>query len=352
MPVIESTKTDARLGDWNGDIRRPTSARTTRDMDREFGTLVDALTRRGFLTGAAALGALGALSACSTRPGNSATSDASVEIVVGDERYRLPRDPQRVVVLEARAALDFALLAEYPIVATNWDDRSQLMQRVPAGTERLGGTNNEPNAEAILGYEPDLLVVGQGWWDYYRERGLLGTDIAPVLVVDQGTPGSTWKRAMTEQLTALDRRDVADRVVARYNAELAQARAAMAGLLDGKTIAIAGADKGQLWLQNDTFAVSVARDLGLDVLTDPAHASADNRGITFYALEQLDIFEQADFVLLQNPDAAEAQSPTWKRVRAVRDGHVGQLRYDLNSGLALTAMALAADIAEQVQVMR
>ncbi|NKS72718.1 ABC transporter substrate-binding protein, partial [Rhodococcus hoagii] len=111
-------------------------------------------------------------------------------------------------------------------------------------------------------------------------------------------------------------------------------------------------DKGQLWLQNDTFAVSVARDLGLDVLTDPAHASADNRGITFYALEQLDIFEQADFVLLQNPDAAEAQSPTWKRVRAVRDGHVGQLRYDLNSGLALTAMALAADVAEQVQVMR
>ncbi|ORM06803.1 ABC transporter substrate-binding protein [Prescottella equi] len=319
MPVIESTKTDARLGDWNGDVRRPTSARTTRDMDREFGTLVDALTRRGFLTGAAALGALGALSACSTKPGNSATSDASVEIVVGDERYRIPRDPQRVVVLEARAALDFALLAEYPIVATNWDDRSQLMQRVPAGTERLGGTNNEPNAEAILGYEPDLLVVGQGWWDYYRERELLGTDIAPVLVVDQGTPGSTWKRAMTEQLTALDRRDVADRVVARYNAELAQARAAMAGLLDGKTIAIAG---------------------------------ADNRGITFYALEQLDIFEQADFVLLQNPDAAEAQSPTWKRVRAVRDGHVGQLRYDLNSGLALTAMALAADIAEQVQVMR
>ncbi len=33
MPVIESTKTDARLGNWNGDVRRPTSARTTRDRN-------------------------------------------------------------------------------------------------------------------------------------------------------------------------------------------------------------------------------------------------------------------------------------------------------------------------------
>ncbi|WP_251011690.1 hypothetical protein [Rhodococcus erythropolis] len=70
------------------------------------------------------------------------------------------------------------------------------------------------------------------------------------------------------------------------------------------------------------------------------------------SLAELAIFDQADFVLLQNPDAVEAESPTWKRVRAVQDGHVGQLRYDLNNGLALTAMALAADIAEQVQVMR
>jgi iron complex transport system substrate-binding protein len=157
---------------------------------------------------------------------------------------------------------------------------------------------------------------------------------------------------MTAQLTALDRREVAERVIARYNAELAQARAKIGGLLEGKSIAIAGADSGQIWLQNNTFAVSVAQDLGLNVLTDAAHAAPDRKDSTFYSLEELAIFDQADFVLLQNPDAVEAESPTWKRVRAVQDGHVGHLRYDLNNGLALTAMALAADIAEQVQVMR
>ncbi len=349
MPVIESTKT---FHPTVSPSATETPLQSTKDVDDEFTRLIDSLTRRGFLTGAAALGALGALSACSSESSGTEASDEWVDIVVADQTYRLPRDPKRVVVLEARGALDFALLAEYPIVATNWDPKSQLMQKVPAGAARLGGTNNEPNAESILSYDPDLLVVGKGWWDYYQDRGLLGTDIAPVLVVDEGTRGSSWKQAMTAQLTALDRREVAERVIARYNAELARARAKIGGLLEGKSIAIAGADSGQIWLQNNTFAVSVAQDLGLNVLTDAAHAAPDRKDSTFYSLEELAIFDQADFVLLQNPDAVEAESPTWKRVRAVQDGHVGHLRYDLNNGLALTAMALAADIAEQVQVMR
>ncbi|MFF9561652.1 twin-arginine translocation signal domain-containing protein, partial [Streptomyces albus] len=188
MPVIESTETPLQ---------------STKDVDGEFTRLIDSLTRRGFLTGAAALGALGALSACSSESSGTETSDEWVDIVVADQAYRLPRDPKRVVVLEARGALDFALLAEYPIVATNWDPKSQLMQQVPAGAARLGGTNNEPNAESILSFDPDLLVVGKGWWGYYQDKGLLGTDIAPVLVVDEGTTGSSWKQAMTAQLTAL-----------------------------------------------------------------------------------------------------------------------------------------------------
>lgn len=158
-------------------------------------------------------------------------------------------------------------------------------------------------------HDPDLLVVGKGWWDHYQDKGLLGTDIAAALVVDEGTTGSSWKQPMTAQLTALDRREVAERVIARYNAELAQARAKIGDLLEGKSIAIAGADSGEIWLQNNTFAVSVAQDLGLNVLTDTAHAAPDRKDSTFYSLEELAIFDQADFVLLQNPGAVEAESP-------------------------------------------
>lgn len=324
---------------------------SVKTVDDEFTRIIGALTRRGFLTGAAALGGLGLLSACST-----ATSDASaedtVEITVDGKSYHIPRDPKRVVVLEARGALDFSLLAGYPIAATNWDDKSQLMSRVPSGTPRLGGTNIEPNAESILSYEPDLLVVGQGWWDYYQEKGLLGTDIAPVLVVDLGTPDSQWKAAMVGQLEALDRKDVADRVVAEYDSQIVVSREKIGGLLDGKTIVIAGADDAEFWIQNDQFVGSVARDLGLNVLTVPPRSPEDTEYATFYGLEELEVFDQADFILLQNPDSIGTESATWQRVRAVRDGHVGELRYDLNNGLALTAIALAADLAEKVQVMR
>lgn len=324
---------------------------TVKTVDDEFTRIVGALTRRGFLTGAAALGGLGLLSACSTPDDDSSAGD-TVEIAVDGKTYEIPRDPKRVVVVEARSALDFALLAGYPLAATNWDDDSQLMTRVPAGTPKLGGSNYEPNTESILSFEPDLLVVGQGWFDFYSGRGIDLTQIAPVLVVDQGTPDSNWKQAMIDQLTALDRTDVADRVVAEYNAQITASKEKIGGLLNGKKIVVAGAQEGQFWIQRDTFVISVAKDLGLDVLTTPARTEQDENYATFYGLEELDVFEQADFVLLQNIDAVETESPTWKRIRAVRDGHVGELRYDLNSGLALTATALAADLAEKVQVMQ
>jgi iron complex transport system substrate-binding protein len=136
MPVIESTKT---FHPTVSPSATETPLQSTKDVDDEFTRLIDSLTRRGFLTGAAALGALGALSACSSESSGTEASDEWVDIVVADQTYRLPRDPKRVVVLEARGALDFALLAEYPIVATNWDPKSQLMQQVPAGAARLVG---------------------------------------------------------------------------------------------------------------------------------------------------------------------------------------------------------------------
>ncbi|SNT25905.1 ABC transporter substrate-binding protein [Rhodococcoides kyotonense] len=324
---------------------------TTKTIDDEFARIVGSLSRRGFLTGAAALAGVGLLSACSGQSSEAATEDM-VEIEVDGEKYRIPRDPKRVVVVEARGGLDFALLAGYPIVASNWDEKSHLMTMVPEGTAKLGGTNNEPNAEAILSHEPDLLVVGEGWWKYYQEHSLLGTDIAPVLVVGMGATDSQWKQAMIDQLTALERKDVADEVMADYNAQIAASKERIGGLLDGKTVIVAGVDDGQFWIQRETFVTSVMRDLGLNVVTMAPRGPTDTDYATFYGLEDLDVFDQADFILLQNIDAPDTQSATWKRVRAVQAGHVGELPYDLNSGLALTATALAADLAEKVQVMR
>jgi iron complex transport system substrate-binding protein len=332
------------VGEFDGLSTR--SRRYVRDM--KTATPVAAVTRRGFLTGVAALGLL---TACSTATSDESNEDM-VEIDVDGEKYRIPRDPKRVVVVEARGGLDFALLAGYPIVASNWDEKSHLMKRVPEGTAHLGGTNNEPNAEAILSHEPDLLVVGEGWWKYYQERSLLGTDIAPVLVVKMGATDSQWKQAVIDQLTELDRKDVADRVITEYNDQIAASKERIGSLLDGKTVIVAGVDDGQFWIQRDTFVTSVLRDMGLNVVTMDPRAATDTDYATFYGLEELDDFDQADFILLQNIDAPDTNSPTWKRVRAVQAGHVGELPYDLNSGLALTATALAADFAEKVQVMR
>ncbi|MCZ4546171.1 twin-arginine translocation signal domain-containing protein [Rhodococcus qingshengii] len=56
MPVIESTET---FHPTVSPFATDTPLQSTRDVDGEFTRLIDSLTRRGFLAGAAALGALG-----------------------------------------------------------------------------------------------------------------------------------------------------------------------------------------------------------------------------------------------------------------------------------------------------
>jgi len=126
----------------------------------------------------------------------------------------LPVNPRRVFVMDSRTGLDFAVSAGFPIVATDWDADvgSHFEDDVPADAARLT-FRNEPNAELVLTYDPDLLVVGKGWWTYWQNQAMFQAGDLPVLVVEDGN-GAGWRATFLEQMAAYGRADKANALVA------------------------------------------------------------------------------------------------------------------------------------------
>lgn len=319
--------------------------------EEQWQRIVAAITRRDFLIGAGALTVAGILAACGDEAGSAGTGSAGGETQPFEhDGYRtdLPLHPERVVVLEARAGLEFALLAGLPIVATEWSDESHLMAHLPKGVERLGGSNIEPNAESILSHSPDMLVVGAGWWNYYQENELLAEGIAPVLVVGDDDPD--WKASLRRQLAAFGREQQATEAIDAYDATVADVSAEIAPLVAGRAVVIAGADEEGFWIQEpDSFCSGIARDVGMDLVVPEAGQS--NGSVSRYSFENLDVFHDADLIVLQNPEDPAIANPAWQAVPAVQAGRVAELRYDRNFGLALTAQVFAEDLREAARLL-
>ncbi|WP_143658214.1 ABC transporter substrate-binding protein [Embleya scabrispora] len=311
------------------------------------------LTRRRFALGAGMLSLGTLLAACG---GAEKTKDAPSAATTLDFSYegrstRIPADPRRVIVLDPRTGVEFAAMAGYPMIGGyRIEGRNHLSDRLPANFQVLQGNVREPNAEAILAQRPDLLVVGADWWKFYQDKKLLTQDIAPVLVVSGGF-SPFWRRYSQEQLTLLGRGDLARRLLADYDARLARARAEVGPLLAGRKVLIGGSDDTDFWVQRRSFYLSVALELGMDVMFHQPDRDPNKPFNDFYSPEQIDVFAPADLIIWKDPDAPATQAKTWQRLPAVRAGRVVPLNYDTTAGLVLTATALLDELVSAAKVL-
>jgi iron complex transport system substrate-binding protein len=264
-------------------------------------------------------------------------------------RAELPMHPQRVFVLDSRTGLDFAVSAGFPIVATDWDeaDKSHLGAKLPAGAARVA-FRNEPNAEFVLSQDPDLLVVGEGWWNYWRENAMFDSGALPVLVVKDGS-GSDWRQRFADQMAAYGLSDRADRLLAQYDNAVAAAKLKVEAALHGRKVAITdvwGADS--VALQVNTFTTSVAADLGITIAVGTGETTDD--GYQVYSPENLDAFRDAGLVMsLWTADIAE--NPLWQRIPAVAAGAQYEMDVANSWGFALTAIDLVHDFETAMAVL-
>lgn len=250
----------------------------------------------------------------------------------------IPADPQRVFVMESRTGLEFALLAGYPIVATDWDPSShfELDPAIDKLTFRA-----EPNAELALSYEPDLLVVGRGWWNHWQKNGAFTGDGFNVLVVEDANSGN-WKQLMLDQLAAVGRVEKGEAALAEYEAAVAAARPIIAETLADAPVAVADIwNNGQYVLHAETFDAAVARDIGLNLVTGDVPVED---GYQPLSAENLMAFADAEMIVLSTFNEEAVQNPMWLRLKAVQAGKVYDLHLANSWGFALTATDFVHDL--------
>lgn len=302
-----------------------------------------------------AVGSMTALAGCAsgTTPEttNTASSTETISYTYGTFSAQIPANPERVVVLDSRGALEFAILAGYPIVATAYNEDSHLNQYLPDDVGEIVG-ETEPSKEAILAYDPDLLVVSKSWADYYDKQGITIDDLAPVLVIE--TPDGTVDGAealaiATEQLSLLDRETGSTDSIAEYGAALLDAQETHGDTIAGRTIALVGLSETGWWALTDPseLTVRLASDLGYTILDNEAIQAAEaantSAGSAILSWEQADALSDADLIFAQNLDTGEGID-AWQRVPAVAAGHVASLDYDDRSGFALTHLDFLAKL--------
>lgn len=88
----------------------------TQVTDFEWAHIVDRISRRQFFGGAAGMAAVLALSACGTSDAESDSAGDTVAYTWAEFSGDVPRNPKRVVVLDGRVDLEFAMMMDYPIV--------------------------------------------------------------------------------------------------------------------------------------------------------------------------------------------------------------------------------------------
>ncbi len=300
----------------------PSSLTELVDVDREFAAIVDALTRRGFLAGAAGGAALLGLAACGESDSPAASTATGETPWTVEHKYgttTIPRRPQRVVTLGYTDQEPALALGVRPVgVVDFWGERPYgkwpWEHELWDGKEpTVVGERDDYDLEKIVGLQPDLIVglySGMTKQDYAKL-----SDIAPTVAQPPGYAdfAATWS-VITEMMgRCLGREAEAKKLVAGLEARFAEVRRAHPEW-SGKTVAVVEP------MPAGRFAVFGAGDpkvqfmesLGFTI--DPAVAKfAPGGDVATLSAERLDLLDVDQLVVL-----VDAGDPTERQVRANR----------------------------------
>lgn len=283
---------------------------------------VPARASRRLLTALAATSVL-ALAACGN--GADATDDAaedqsSIEVEDNNGTQTIATPPNSVVATDNRT---FETLSDWGVELSA--GAVSLMPDTIPYTEQEGiidlGSHREPDLEAVVAAEPDLIVNGQRYADYHDDFVELVPD-ATVLELDP-REGEPFDAELARQVTVLgeifDKQTEAETLVADFEAAADRAREAYDGQSSVMAVITSGGEIGYSAPGHGRTLGPVFDILDLTPALEVADASEDHQGddISVEAIAD----SNPDWILVMDRDAAvAADDPSYSPAAEVLEG--------------------------------
>ncbi|MBZ0295209.1 MAG: iron-siderophore ABC transporter substrate-binding protein, partial [Anaerolineae bacterium] len=168
--------------------------------------------------------------------------------------------PQRVVVLDT-GELDNALALDAPVVGAPITDTLQYQEYLSDQLDGIADTGaiSEPNFEAILALEPDLILGSKQRYEAIYETL---SQIAPTVLTE--SLRVPWQDNFLLHAEALDKEAEAEQLLEAYDAHVAEVQAVLGDALDSTTISIIRFRPGQVRLYlKSSYIGYILQDVGL-----------------------------------------------------------------------------------------
>ncbi|MGN7759880.1 ABC transporter substrate-binding protein [Paenibacillus sp. 22594] len=235
--------------------------------------------------------------------------------------FKLEKVPERIVVLDVQYADELLALGKKPIgsVVAGTDNAVPEYLGDQMDNVTLIGTYEEPNVEAVVSLNPDLIIGTEFHDKIYEDL----QKIAPTLMLERN---EDWKTVMLKLGKIIDQPEKAQQLIDEYNQKVSDLKAALADKMKGQTVALIRPRDKMIRIQNTAHRTSqiLYDDLGLTPPPMAVNSSETSSMISIEVLPELG----ADHIFLLQDDTnkeltAEFQSTSlWKNLSAVKDNQV------------------------------
>jgi len=300
-------------------------------IDTEFARIVDELTRRGFLTGAAGAAALVGLSACGDQS-SSGRGHKDMWTFADDTGHQvsLPSAPKRVAALNDPLGESLWSAGIHVIATRSRDSAFEKVGATPAELDAVvyfAKANGLPDLELLATARPDLIVdnTSDGHsLDAVSKAPQIST-IAPVVGINQNSQSFDEAMASIGRLATALGVATADSTARRDYQDQVRKLSAALDAKPGLRVAFlfGGTDGLRLEVADQWPGLRTLTDLGMNI--EPASASGAFSDLSWENAPDL----RAD-ALVWVAELPVPTQPLWQRMPAIKAGQFLNLQAQMN----------------------
>lgn len=245
----------------------------------------------------------------------------------------IPKNPERIVVLDEGTMTDLLALGVEPLAVMDWGNRdyAQYLRLEPESIESVG-TSEGPNYEVMLGLDADLIIGRSDDIQWFGDNALENLQAIAPTVLSDTAEDDFWQGHFAFLGNVLGKEAEAQALLSSYKTRLKEFRDAYETKGEDATIAIvrSRADAFNIYA-NESFISSTVKAAGLIMPNSFERIESVNQ----ISLEEIDMLSSDYlFVMARNEDEAKAfldtrDGPLWQFLPAVQNGQTYQVNWSV-----------------------